>query len=209
MYVPKIFEAKSIEDVRTFVEKNGFATLISAKSGQVMATHTPLMIEVLGDEEFLIGHIARGNIQHNAFDGSTPLLVVFMNQHAYISSSWYDHINVPTWNYIAVHIEGAADVIAGEELKSSLHQLVTKYESSDGTGFSIDQMPAEMLTREMKGIVGFRMRIDKIEASYKLSQNRNEGDFKNIITKLKETGDSLSIQIAEDMEMIQLKSKSK
>lgn len=202
MYVPKIFEADSIEDVRTFVEKHGFASLFSAKSGQAMATHTPLMIEAREDEEFLIGHIARGNIQHHAFDGSTPLLAIFMNQHAYISSSWYDHINVPTWNYIAVHIEGTADVIEGEELKSSLHNLVTKYESSDGTGFSIDQMPTEMLAREMKGIVGFRMRIDKIEASYKLSQNRNEGDYKNIIAKLKQSGDSLSVQIAEDMEKL-------
>jgi len=202
MYVPKIFEANSIEDVRAFVETNGFSSLFSAKSGQVMATHTPLMIEVRDDEEFLIGHIARGNIQHHAFDGSTPMLAVFMNQHAYISSSWYDHINVPTWNYIAVHIQGTADVIEGEELKSSLHNLVTKYESKNGTGFNIDQMPAEMLNREMKGIVGFRMRIDTIEASYKLSQNRNESDYKNIISKLKESGDSLSMQIAEDMERI-------
>jgi len=200
MYVPKIFESDSIEDVRNFVEKNGFASLVSATSGTMMATHTPLMIDTKGDQEFLIGHIARANSQHASFDETTPLLAIFINQHAYISSSWYDHINVPTWNYIAVHITGTASIIDGEELKSSLHHLVTKYESSDDTGFSLDKMPAEMLNREMRGIVGFRMRIDKIVASYKLSQNRNESDYKNIIKELKQSGDSLSIQIAEDME---------
>lgn len=202
MYVPKIFKATSIEDVRVFVENHGFATLFSAKSKQVMATHAPLMIETIKDEEFLVGHIARANIQHDAFDGKTNMLAVFMDQHAYISSSWYGHINVPTWNYIAVHIEGTADVIEGEELKTSLHKLVTKYETPDSKGFSLDQMPAEMLSREMNGIVGFRMRIDKIEASYKLSQNRNTEDFQNIIKELKLTGDPFSLQIAYDMESL-------
>lgn len=199
MYVPKTFQSKSIADVRSYVNAHSFATLVSAKSGRLVATHTPLMIESLGEEEFLVGHIARANDQHEVFDGVNPLLAIFMEKHSYISSSWYNHINVPTWNYIAVHIHGTASVIDGEELIQSLHNLVGKYESADGTGFSINQMPEDMLRREVKGIVGFRMRIDNIEASYKLSQNRNDTDFQNIIQKLKERGDSLSIQIANEM----------
>lgn len=199
MYVPKTFKHNSIEEVRSYVERHSFASLVSAKDGQLLATHTPLMIESKGDEEFLVGHIAKANIQHHVFDGHTRLLAMFMETHSYISSSWYDHINVPTWNYIAVHIYGTAEVMDKHQLKQALHQLVTKYEAPDGSGFSIDQMPTEMLEREMKGIVGFRMRIDQIDASFKLSQNRNERDFQMIIQKLNDRGDSLSMQIAEEM----------
>ena len=208
MYVPKTFEAPSIEHVRTFVEDNGFATLVSATSGDIMATHTPLMIETTGDEEFLIGHIARGNQQHHAFGNDLPLLAIFMEQHSYISSSWYDHINVPTWNYIAVHIKGTTTIVEGDQLKQSLANLVSKYEAKDSSGFSIDQMPDEMLKREMNGIVGFRMRIDTIEASYKLSQNRHDKDYQHIISKLRERGDEFSIKIADDMAILRQNSKS-
>lgn len=199
MYVPKTFQAPSISHVRAFVEKNGFATLVSAHSSQLLATHTPLMIETKGDEEYLIGHIARANQQHQAFGLDSPLLAIFMEQHSYISSSWYDHINVPTWNYIAVHIEGTTTIIEGDELQESLSNLVSKYEAKDGSGFHINDMPPKMLEREMKGIVGFRMRIDKITASYKLSQNRHDKDYENIIVKLKEQGDNFALQIAADM----------
>ena len=199
MYVPKTFEAPSIEHVRSFVEDNGFATLVSAASGDIMATHTPLMIETIHDEEFLTGHIARGNQQHHAFGNDRPLLAIFIEHHSYISSSWYDHINVPTWNYIAVHIKGTTTIMDGEELKQSLKNLVSKYEPKDGSGFSVDDMPKEMLSREMKGIVGFRMRIDSIEASYKLSQNRHDADYQNIISKLRARGDDFSLKIASDM----------
>lgn len=199
MYVPKIFQSKSIEDVRSYVDAHSFATLISAKTGHLVATHTPMIIEQSGSEEFLVGHIAVANTQHEEFDGVNPLLAIFMEKHSYISSSWYDHVNVPTWNYIAVHVHGTATVMDEKELIQSLHQLVDKYEPSDGTGFSIDQMPEDMLRREVNGIVGFRMRIEKIQASYKLSQNRHDTDYENIMKKLKERGDSLSIQIAEEM----------
>lgn len=207
MYVPKTFQAPSTNHVRSFVEQNGFATLVSTHSGQILATHTPLMIETIGDEEFLIGHIAKANQQHLAFGHDTPLLAIFIEQHSYISSSWYDHINVPTWNYIAVHIQGSTTIVEGEELKLSLANLVTKYEPKDGSGFSIDDMPHKMLEREMKGIVGFRMRIDSITASYKLSQNRHDKDYENIIIKLKERGDDFSLQIAADMAELRKKSE--
>lgn len=202
MYVPRKFLPSSPKLVTKFINDNGFATLISAREGQIIGSHIPLILEKRLEEYVLIGHISRANEQHQMFDGQSNLMAVFMEQHTYISSSWYDHINVPTWNYIAVHMYGRAHVIEGEELVMSLKNLVNKYEAGNTNPFSVEQMPEKMLDRELRGIVGFEMKIDKIEASYKLSQNRDDKNYSAIISKLEERGDDFSLKIAQDMKNI-------
>ncbi len=202
MYVPKYFEAPSIEVVRTFIEEYSFCTLVGQLKGQPIASHIPLKLHVSDDSEYLEGHIARGNIQQQLFDSEQTLMAIFRDPHAYVSSSWYNHVNVPTWNYIAVHITGKASRIEGDELLESIKRLVNTYETDKETGFQVEQMPPEMLQRELKGIVGFRLTIDKIEAAFKLSQNRDDEDYANIINKLLESEDPLSSLIAEEMKKL-------
>jgi len=200
MYVPKIYEAPSIDHVKSFVEKNGFATLTGiGRENQIITSHIPLMLYVDDDEEYLLGHVALGNPLRECLNENQEILAVFMEQHAYISSSWYADINVPTWNYIAVHISGKAKIIEGEALVRSLSDLVNKYEVGREKPFSVESMPTDMLHREMKGIVGFKMSIEQIEAQYKLSQNRHDKDYLEIIAQLEKQGDQLSTQIAQDM----------
>ena len=202
MYVPKIFEAPSIEVVRSFIEKYSFCTLVGQHNEQPIASHIPLKLHVADDSEYLEGHIARGNIQQELFDSKQPLMAIFRDPHTYVSSSWYNHVNVPTWNYIAVHITGNASRIEGDEMLASIERLVKTYETDGYKGFQIEQMPPEMLQRELKGIVGFRLSIDKIEAAFKLSQNRDDEDYSNIITKLQDSEDPLSRLIAEEMKKL-------
>jgi len=199
MYVPKYFEAPSVDSVRSFIEKHSFCVLVGSQDGQPIATHIPLMLQIDGDEEYLEGHIARGNLQQVLFDSQQPLMAIFRDHHSYISSSWYKHVNVPTWNYIAVHITGKARIVEGEELLASIERLVQAYETNDETGFKLEQMPKEMLDRDLKGIVGFKMSIEKVEAAFKLSQNRDDEDYANIISKLIASGDPMSKLIADEM----------
>jgi len=199
MYVPAKFSPPSAEAVESFIRENGFASLVSLNDRELIATHTPVMLELTDDSEFLIGHISVANKQKASFNGQTPLLAIFIEQHSYISSSWYSHINVPTWNYIAVHISGTAEVMEGEDLVRQLHSLVDKYEKNNTKPFEISQMPDDMFQKELKGIVGFKMKIEKVQASYKLSQNRNDADHESIIKHLEKRGDEFSRKIAQDM----------
>ena len=200
MYVPKKFEAPSLEVVEQFIKENGFATLIGYDSGTPVATHTPLMIREYDDgDKKLMGHISAANPQSICFDGTQEMMAVFMEHHTYISSSWYDHINVPTWNYIAVHVYGKVSKIEDDDLHKFLEELTNKYEGDSPSAFKVEDMPKEMLHREMKGIIGFEMEVTDVQASYKLSQNRDDKNYFEIIRKLNERGDEFSVQIAAEM----------
>jgi len=200
MYIPKKFEAPSVQAVEQFIKENGFATLVGYDNGIPIATHTPLMIaeDVDGDKK-IIGHISVANPQAICFDGEEEMMAVFMEHHTYISSSWYDHINVPTWNYIAVHVYGKVSKIEEEDLYHFLDKLTNKYEGDSPSAFKVKDMPEDMMANQMKGIVGFEMDVTKVEASYKLSQNRDDKNYKEIIRKLEERGDEFSMKIAAEM----------
>lgn len=200
MYVPSMFTAKSLKDVETYIKKNSFATLISqGAGGRPIGTHIPLQYVEKGGEEFLYGHIAKANQQKLSFDKEQDLLAIFMETHAYISSSWYDHVNVPTWNYIAVHVYGKARVITGKELYRSIDSLVNEFESKRPNRFHLSDFGEEELSAHLNGLIGFEMTVDQVEASYKLSQNRKDEDYFEIIKQLEATGDSLSMHIADEM----------
>jgi len=200
MYVPKIYKAPSARHVQSFISRNGFATLTgNDEHGQLIATHVPLKLYVTDQEEYLLGHVARGNEIQSCFGKVQSVMAIFMNEHAYISSSWYEKINVPTWNYIAVHVHGSATIIEGQSLIDSLSDLVDQYENKRDNAFSIDKMPQDMLHRDIKGIVGFKINIHKVEAQFKLSQNRNDQDHANIIKMLEQQDDHLAHWIAQDM----------
>lgn len=117
--------------------------------------------------------------------------------HSYISSSWYNHPNAPTWNYMSVHITGKLKVIEGDKLWESVRRLTTRYEQKFTNPVSLDTLP-ESVQKQMYGIVGFEISIDKIEAAFKLSQNRNDEDFENIVKQLR-LSNELSPNIMADV----------
>ncbi len=200
MYVPKKFEAPSVDAVEQFIKENGFATLIGYDNGIPLATHTPIMIrEDSNGDKKLVGHISVANPQTKCFDGEQEMMANFMEHHTYISSSWYDHVNVPTWNYIAAHVYGKVSRVEGDDLYKLLDEVSKKYEGNGPSAFKIENMPKDMLARDMKGIVGFEMEVTKVEAAYKLSQNRDDKNYFEIIKKLKERGDEFSVKIAAEM----------
>lgn len=208
MYVPKKFRAKSVDDIKTFIKENSFASLISYLGDKPIATHTPLFYSQIGGEDYLIGHISKANEQHQCFDGKQKLLAIFQNQHSYISSSWYSHTNAPTWNYISAHITGTVSPMTEQESRNLISNMVDHYEQVEKNPFKVSDFEEKKFAEMLNAIVAFKMKIENFEAAYKLSQNRNDLDHQNIVAELRKKSDPFSKMIADDMEFERNEKKS-
>ncbi|KYG29982.1 FMN-binding negative transcriptional regulator [Priestia endophytica] len=200
MYIPRYFKVTNVDEIWEFVQENSFGTMVTTKQGKPIATHLPLQLVKEGDTYYITGHVAYGNPQWRTFETCEDVLVMFQGPHAYISSSWYKQENVPTWNYQAVHVYGTASILNEEELKQDLTKLLQKYEKHRKNPVLWDKLSPEVLEKQLKGIVGFKIKVQEIQAANKLSQNRNEDDYQNIVNKLYEEKDLNSQQMAQLME---------
>jgi transcriptional regulator len=170
MYIPSHFKIEDEEIIYDIIQEYGFATFFSQHEGEPFATHIPLLIDE--DKEYLYGHFARANPQWKDINNQN-VLAIFHGPHCYISSSWYESNRaVPTWNYLAVHVYGKIEIVEDDELKESLSDLVKKYEVPDSS-YQLDEVDARYLEGMTKGVVGFKIKIKKIEGKAKLSQNHS------------------------------------
>lgn len=197
MYTPKHFQNNDPEAIRSFIRENAFGMLVSQGERSPQATHLPLQLSTNGTR--LTGHVSRGNPQWKSFDQGGELLAVFTGPHTYISSSWYDHENVPTWNYVAIHVYGTVRIISDDELYTSLKHLVDKYEVDSEKPFHVEDLSESYIKHALMGIVGFEIAITRMEATYKLSQNRDAMNHQAIIQALEKRGDAGSRDVAELM----------
>jgi len=200
LYTPKYFKVTNFEEIREFIQTNSFGTLVTTKKGKPIATHLPFQLVEEEEAYYVTGHMAYGNPQWRTFETTEEVLVMFQGPHAYISSSWYEQENVPTWNYQAVHVYGTATILDEGELIQDLTKLLEKYEKQREDPVLWDKLSPSLLEKEIKGIVGFKIKVGEIQAAYKLSQNRNENDYANIIEQLHNEENPDSKQLAEVME---------
>lgn len=200
MFIPKYFQVNDIEEVLSFMREHSFVTIVTTKKGKPIATHVPVQLVKEGADYYMTGHVAYGNPQWRTFEASEHVLVMFQGPHAYISSSWYGHENVPTWNYQAVHVYGQATILSDEELQQDLSRLLEKYEGHRAQPVLWETLSPELLASQLKGIVGFKIKVEEIEAAYKLSQNRNAADYARIVEQLREDGQPDSQKMGEVME---------
>jgi transcriptional regulator len=199
MYTPEIYKNENQEEIKQFLQENSFGILINQTNGKLCATHIPLELETNEEgNEILYGHISKENPQWNGFLNNDQVLAVFSGPHSYISSTWYDHENVPTWNYIAVHVYGKIKIIEGEAVIESLKKLVDKYEQHSENPVRIEDLSKKTML-QARGIVAFEIEITEIQATKKMSQNRDEKNLKNIISELEKTEDFQSIAVANEM----------
>ncbi|AAS42185.1 MULTISPECIES: protease synthase/sporulation negative transcriptional regulator PaiB [Bacillus] len=199
MYIPKYFKVTNVDEIWEFVQKNSFGTIVTTKKEKPIATHLPFGLTKQGDDYFITGHMAYGNPQWRTFETCEDVLVMFQGPHSYISSSWYENEEVPTWNYQAVHIYGKASILDKEELIDELTTMLKKYEEHRENPVLWDKLSPTLLENELKGIIGFKIKVEDIQAAYKLSQNRNETDYINIIEKLYDEENPDAKQMAELM----------
>ncbi|WP_133507897.1 FMN-binding negative transcriptional regulator [Flavobacterium chryseum] len=199
MYTPNIYKDEDPESIRAFLKENSFGILINQTNGKLCATHIPIELEVNADgKEILQGHISKLNPQAEGFAENDQVLAVFSGAHAYISSSWYDHENVPTWNYIAVHVYGRIKIVDEATTIEQLKKLVDKYEAGSENPVRVEDLSAKTM-REARGIFGFEIEIDEIQATKKLSQSRDDHNYKNIISELEKTENPQSVALAAEM----------
>ncbi len=198
MYIPHYYRNENLQEVKEFLRQNAFAILVNQVDGAPWATHLPLELRTseLGNE-VLVGHLARANPQWKSFDSVSKVLAIFNGPHSYVSSSWYKEEEVPTWNYIAVHIYGHIKIQDENQLLQSLNELVDKYEKDSDQPVSINNLSKKTM-RQMRGVVGFEIAIEEIQAAYKLSQGR-EHDHPRIISELEQKPDAGSKAIAKEL----------
>lgn len=198
MYIPHQYLNEDLEEVREFLLNNAFAILVNTVDGRPWATHLPLELSSDPDgRPLLIGHVAKANPQWRSFKDGVDVLAIFNGPHSYVSSSWYKDEEVPTWNYIAVHVYGTIRVQDEARLYKSLDTLVEKYEKQSSHPVSMEGFSKRTL-RQIKGVVGFEIDIKEIQAAYKLSQGRPH-DHSSIIGELQKRQDPGSKSIAEEM----------
>lgn len=197
MYIPKLFREEDRDEILSFLHQNNFAAVVSFDGQRPLATHTPVEVVERGDGGLEVyGHFSRANPQRHTLEGQEVLLI-FQGPHTYISPRWYDHVNVPTWNYMIVHVYGQAREVAGQELHSLLSRLVQRHEAT--SAYRLEGLPEEFVQKEIQGVYGFAVEVSRVDAGYKLSQNRSDEDYQNITRHLDARQDEHSRQIAHAM----------
>jgi transcriptional regulator len=199
MYISRLYREEDRTKIVEFLRQNEFATLVAYDGEKPTASHLLMEVVEQGENLLVNGHMSKVNPLWKTFEGNPEVLVIFQGPHTYISPTWYNHVNVPTWNYQAVHLYGKPRIVTDpEEFRAILSRLVAKYESR--TSYRLESLPPDFVVDHMKGIVGFQVAVTRIEANYKLSQNRGDEDYQGIIQHLHERQDELSHQVAEAME---------
>ncbi|MDZ4147976.1 MAG: FMN-binding negative transcriptional regulator [Flavobacteriaceae bacterium] len=199
MYIPSQYRNENHREIRSFLKENSFGILVNQRDGKLLATHIPIELddEKEGITE-LTGHLSKENPQWKNFIENGEVLAIFPGPHSYVSSSWYQHEEVPTWNYIAVHVYGSIQIMEKDALLDSLRKMVDKYEQNSENPVAVDRM-SEKTMRQINGIIGFKITVREIQAVSKLSQNRNNQDYQNIVHQLAKSGDAQASAIAEAM----------
>lgn len=198
MYVPEHFAAADADALVARLARRFAGVLVSVDGeGQPIATHLPILWDA--EKRVATGHIARAN-QHWKL-GPGRALIVFAGPEAYVSPSFYpskaEHGKaVPTWNYEAVHLSGGVEWFDdAARLENVVRRLSELHEGDRAKPWRIEDAPRSYIDAMLRGIVGVEMRVERIEAKSKLSQNKDAADFEGVIAGLGE-GDATSRQVA-------------
>lgn len=187
MYRPRFNAVDDEDEIRAFVADVASAELVTvASDGYPVATLLPVLWE--GDR--VIAHLARANPQWKDLAPDAPALLVVGGPQAYVSPTWYaakaEHGRVvPTWNYSAVHLTGTVRVHEDPEwLREAVTALTRRHEQHRAEPWSVTDAPASYVDGQLRGIVGIEVRVERVEAKAKLSQNRSEADRLGVVRGL-------------------------
>ncbi len=200
MYNFSYFKEQEKQVVLDFIEAHPFAFITgSLLSGKQVATQIPVLLEERDGVWYLQGHIMRNTDHHKAFMENPNVLLVFTGPSCYVSASWYSNPHIgSTWNYMSVHVAGQMEVMSNESLIAFMRKLTLKFEKGNVQSETFyDNLPDHFLSKMMPAIVGFEVKIEQLEHVFKLSQNRDEKSYLNIISKLEEQGGNSALIAVE------------
>jgi transcriptional regulator len=204
MYRPTAFQEDNVDKLVSFMRANSFATLVSVVDGLPCATHIPLVLTVDEDIIKLSGHLAKQNLQWQAF-AANESLAIFTGAHAYISPTLYEkHESVPTWNYIAVHAYGKPEIITLADAPASMDKMINDMVDTYEASYKSHWQGLSDKYREgmMNGIIGFEMTVTRLDGKYKLSQNKSLVDQENVSDALLQSLDPIDRKVGTEMKKI-------
>jgi transcriptional regulator len=191
VYVPAHF-APEDEAVHRLLAHHGAADLVTATAEGLVATFLPFLYD--RDAGTLLGHVARNNDQWRR-PALGEAMVIVRGPDSYISPSWYastaEHGRVvPTWNYLTAHVYGRLTVHDDPGwVEDVVRRLTDKHEADRADRWSVDDAPPAFVAGQLRAIVGVEVAITRVEAKFKLSQNRPAADVDGVIAALRASGD--------------------
>lgn len=200
MFLPQLFKVEDFKALITFLKSNPFATVISSQNDVPYASQVPVMVDVIDDEIVLSFHLARPNPQNKTLTNNDNVLIQFTGAHGYVSSSWYEQEEVSTWNYQAAQLKGECAVLDQDELMEDLKRLTDQYETGENAR-TFDTLSEDVL-KQAKGVIGYKVKVREAGLKYKLSQNRSDKDYKNIVLNLRDSDNQDDNRLADEMEKI-------
>jgi transcriptional regulator len=201
MYIPEFNRARDHTEIISFVQANPFAILVTSSDAGPFATHLPILARGAGDQIILHGHMAKANPHWELLQSGEESLTIFHGPHAYISPRLYEsRDSVPTWNYATVHMYGHARLFSEPEqlLLQEVREIINAFDPDYFAQWS--SLSDKFRDGILKHIVGFEIVATRIEAKFKISQNRTKGDQANVIAALGTSKDSAASEIAKLMQ---------
>lgn len=189
MHPNPIFRKSDTEKNIAFAQQNSFGTLsINDATGPLIA-HIPFLLS--NDGTRLEAHLVRSNPIARALTTEQSAVICINGPHGYISPDWYGVADqVPTWNYVAVHLRGRLRLLPDDDLRGVLDRLSTSMEQHllPKPIWSADKMNADALNRMMRQIIPIEMDVEKIDGTWKLGQNKPTDARLGAAEALKNTG---------------------
>lgn len=201
MYAFPYFKDSDPQLVIDFMQDHPFVTLIgSFLDGRPAATQVPVLLVDRDGVLYIQGHIMRKTDHHKAFDENPQALVLFTGPSAYVSASWYSQPQQgSTWNYMTVQASGRLRWMNDTEMTDFMQRFTVHFEGGKAESPTVFNNLSEAYTQaHMPAIVGFELGVSKLEHTFKLSQNRDEQSYQNIILELDARGGQ-SAEIASEM----------
>jgi transcriptional regulator len=202
VYLPRWFEGHDRDAIARLIRDYPFATLVTPTGAEPQISHLPLLYHAdHAPHGALIGHVARAN-PHWKLLTAQPSTAVFHGPHAYVSPSWYTEpaTMVPTWNYAVVHVHGTVEILEDRDATlATVTELTGHFEAGRPSPWHL-QLEGARLDAMLGAIVAFRMTITRVDAKFKLSQNRAAADRDRVIAGLQDDGHPEAEATAEWMD---------
>ena len=189
MHPNPVFRDASDERNLAYARERGFGVLCVSGGDAPMLSHVPFVLTDDGAEIEL--HLVRSNPIARALGQPRQAVLAVSGPDSYVSPDWYEVADqVPTWNYVAVHLGGVLERLPQDHLRGMLDRLSAAFEAklSPKTPWTADKMDADALDRMMRQIVPCRMRIQSIDGTWKLNQNKPDAVRLNAADKLAQAG---------------------
>jgi transcriptional regulator len=201
MYNLPYFKEQDAAVVLNFIKENPFAFLCGCDAdNRPVATQVPVFIDEKDNKLFLSGHIMKNTDHHKAFLHNPNVLAVFTGAHTYVSASWYSNkLQASTWNYMSVHAKGTLRFLEQGDLLNVLKRTTNHFENNPHSGSNFEDLPEAYVQKLIHAIVAFEVEVHHIDNVFKLSQNRDEESYHNIVSKLDAQGADGKV-IAAEME---------